>query len=135
MKRNNKTPAPSPFLLIRKKRVLIVDDESPTVELLQAWLEPEYVVFKAYDGEEGLQKAIEGKPDLIFLDVNMPRMNGFETLKRLKADSRTRHIPVIMLTAEAHTSSIVDAQEAMATDYAIKPIDMESLLPYVKRYI
>lgn len=121
--------------MVEKKRILIIDDEPNVAELMKEWLEPSYAVDKALDGVEGLEKALEVSPDLIFLDVRMPKLDGFEVLRRLKADQRTSSIPVVMLSAEAHSTSLLDAQRGRAVDYAIKPIDMSSLVPFVRRYI
>lgn len=121
--------------MLAKKRILIVDDEVGIVELLKEKLEPTYQVIKAYDGLEGLEKAMDQPPDLIILDIKMPKLDGFEVLKRLKADTKTRCIPVIMLTGEANTNSILKAQDSRAADYLIKPVVLEAVLPLVRRHI
>ena len=81
-------------------RVLVVDDVLPNVTLLEARLSAEYFnVQTAYSGPEALAKAIADPPDIVLLDVMMPGMDGFEVCRRLKAEPRTRHVPVVMVTA------------------------------------
>ncbi|GAI43054.1 unnamed protein product, partial [marine sediment metagenome] len=82
------------------KKILIVDDRSEVVELVKVTLEGEgYQTIDASDGREALEKIGKEKPDLILLDIIMPKMDGFEVLRNLKDDSNTKDIPVIMLTA------------------------------------
>ena len=87
-------------------RILVVDDILPNVKLLEAKLTSEYYdVITALNGEDALRKAREDTPDLILLDVMMPGMDGFEVCRRLKEDSQTDHIPVVMVTALSLTPS------------------------------
>jgi len=119
-----------------KKRILVVDDEVDMVEGIKIMLEADnYEVIAAFDGQEGLQKAQEERPDLILLDVMMPKMDGFETLRRIRADSETQHIPVIMLTAKGDTDSMFKAHDLGSTDFFIKPFDAQELLDFIRRYI
>ena len=88
--------------MARKRRILAVDDERHIVRLIQVNLERAgYEVATAFDGPEALKSVEAEKPDLCVLDVMMPKMDGFEVLKRLQANPETRDIPVIMLTAKA----------------------------------
>jgi CheY-like chemotaxis protein len=103
-------------------KILVVDDEEAHRELLKMMLENEYSIITANGGKEALKFASEANPDLILLDVMMPDMQGDEVCRQLKADKRTRHIPVIFVTSMAE---IVDEQkglEAGAVDYITKPI-------------
>src|SRR5665213_3781006 len=94
-------------------RILVVDDVEVNVKLLEAKLSSEYFnVLTANDGQTALQIAQDERPDLILLDVMMPRMDGFETCKRLKADPRTAEIPVVMVTALTETADRVRGLEA-----------------------
>ena len=120
---------------LTKKRILIIDDEVDLVVILKLRLEPTYHVIEAHDGAEGLEKAVSVAPDLILLDIKMPKLDGFEVLKHLKSNNKTRSIPVIMLTSEARNSSILKAQDEQVTDYAIKPFELDTLLPFIARYI
>ncbi|WP_420432083.1 PleD family two-component system response regulator [Hyphobacterium sp.] len=105
-------------------RVLVVDDQEPNVRLLEAKLKAEYFeVVTAFSGQAAIEKAISEQPDVILLDVMMPGMDGFETCRRLKADRRTRHIPVINVTALDQPEDRVRGLEAGADDFLTKPVD------------
>ena len=89
------------------KKILACDDERHIVRLIQVNLERAgYNVISAFDGTEALKKVEADKPDLIVLDVMMPKMDGFEVLKRLQANPETRDIPIIMLTAKAQDADV-----------------------------
>lgn len=112
----------------QKETILIVDDNVDTVELLRKRLISEgYNTIEAYDGEEALKKVYETFPDLIILDVMMPKMNGYEVCQRLKNDESTKFIPVIMLTAKADVESKVKGLDIGADDYVPKPFDYREL--------
>jgi CheY-like chemotaxis protein len=113
----------------RKPRVLIADDNPQGVELLEAYLsERDYEVATAADGEATLQKVRAWKPDLILLDIMMPKISGFEVCKRLRADAALRDITVLMITALDQPSDIDRAVEAGANDFLTKPINKTDLL-------
>lgn len=118
----------------QRKRVLVVDDERHIVRLVQVNLERQgYEVLTAYDGVECLEKAKSQQPDLIILDVMMPRMDGFEALQRLKTDPETSHIPVIMLTARAQDRDVLQGYQYGADLYLTKPFSPMELLSLVRR--
>jgi len=118
-----------------QKKILIVDDEEDVLVILKKKLESErFSVVTARDGLEGLQQARVQSPDLILLDIVMPNKDGFGMLKDLRADEKLQKIPVIMVTGKAESSSVFDGQYLGATDYLIKPIDVEQLLKYIYRY-
>ncbi len=118
----------------QKKRVLVVDDERHIVRLVQVNLERQgYEVLTAYDGVECLEKAKSEQPDLIVLDVMMPRMDGFEALQRLKSDPETSHIPVIMLTARTQDRDVLQGYQYGADLYLTKPFSPMELLSLVRR--
>jgi len=118
----------------QKKRVLVVDDERHIVRLVQVNLERQgYEVLTAYDGVECLEKAKSERPDLIVLDVMMPRMDVFEALQRLKTDPETSHIPVIMLTARAQDRDVLQGYQFGADLYLTKPFSHLELISLVKR--
>lgn len=120
---------------MEKRKILIVDDEPELVEMLRMRLEANgYEVVSAYDGEEGLAQAEKEKPDLILLDIMMPKMDGLVVLARLKNNLETNFIPVIMLTAKGDTSAILEAQRSFATDYVIKPFEPKQLLSLIEKY-
>jgi signal transduction histidine kinase/DNA-binding NarL/FixJ family response regulator len=107
--------------------LLIVEDNADVRKYVRMILEKRYETFEAHDGEEGLQKAFERIPDLIVLDVMMPKLDGFQVCKRLKADSRTSHIPVVMLTAKATTKDKISGLEIGADAYITKPFEPDEL--------
>ena len=110
-------------------RILIVDDDEDIRAYLEVTLElAGFEVVQAVDGETGLQAAFDAEPELIVLDVMMPGLDGLEVLRRLRADSRTNHLPVILLTAKAQPDDTVAGLEVGADDYVTKPFDAEVLL-------
>jgi len=123
-----------------KKYVLIVDDDPDLVETVAMMLESKgYEVGKAYDGVEGEESIKERRPDLLVLDVMMPRKDGYKLCAELKADSATRDIPIILLTAVGEavpTTSYTHAQ-GMATEaeeYIPKPVDSKTLVEAVESF-
>ncbi|GAW40856.1 Response regulator PleD [Brevundimonas sp. SH203] len=114
-------------------RILVVDDVDVNVRLLEAKLTVEYYdVLTCNDGATALAMAVEHQPDLILLDVMMPGMDGFETCRRLKAEARTRHIPVVLVTALDGRQDRIRGLEAGADDFLTKPIDDVILFARVK---
>lgn len=104
-------------------KVLIVDDNPQNLDVMAALLDEEnFKVFFALDGLSALQRAEDGQPDIILLDVMMPEMDGFETCRRLKAQEKTRDIPIIFMTALSSTTDKVQGFEFGAVDYITKPI-------------
>lgn len=117
-----------------KKTVLIVEDEKSIVDIVRFNLEKEgYAVLTAYDGEAGLAKAREGNPDLILLDVMLPKMNGFDVCRQIRAEGGS--VPVIILTAREGESDKVMGLEIGADDYITKPFSMRELMARVKANI
>jgi CheY-like chemotaxis protein len=113
--------------------VLIVDDNPQNVELLQAFLESLPVrIVTAGDGVEALAKVAEHHPDLLLLDVMMPRMSGFEVCRRLKADPATKDIQILMVTALSELGDIEKATEVGTDDFVSKPVNKLELLTRVK---
>lgn len=118
----------------KQKKILAVDDERHIVRLVQVNLERQgFQVVTAFDGKEALKKVETEKPDLIVLDVMMPHMDGFEVLKRLKADDKTKNIPVIMLTAKAQDADVFRGWASGVDCYLTKPFNPLELLTFVKR--
>jgi two-component system phosphate regulon response regulator PhoB len=116
-----------------RERILVVDDEEDLLELVNYNLSKEgYRVRCVATGEEALAEARQTLPDLIVLDVLLPAVDGLEVCRRLKADSRTQHIPVIMLTAKGEESDMVAGLELGADDYVTKPFSPRVLLARVK---
>ncbi|MFA6350234.1 MAG: response regulator [Candidatus Omnitrophota bacterium] len=118
------------------KKILIIDDEKDAVDFVACRLEASgYQVVSAYDGADGLKKAVDQKPNLILLDLMMPGIDGFEVLRRLKMDDHARNIPVIIFTCRGESDSIFRAQDLGSVDYIIKPFESQELLDLVKRHI
>ena len=116
------------------KRILIVEDEKNIVDILSFNLSKEgYETLEAYDGEAGLQLALEQNPDLILLDLMLPKMNGFDVCRSLRRENRST--PVIMLTAREEETDKVLGLELGADDYITKPFSMRELLARVKANI
>jgi DNA-binding response OmpR family regulator len=114
-------------------RVLIADDNPQGVELLEAYLSSSnYEIATASDGEETLRKVKQWHPDLILLDIMMPKISGFEVCKRLRSDAATREIAVLMITALDQPSDIERAVEAGTDDFLTKPINKTELLLRVR---
>lgn len=111
------------------EKILMVDDDELVSEVIGAVLQSHGYRFEsAPDGHQGLQKARNLHPDLIFLDISMPGMDGFQTCRNLKEDPATRGIPVVMLTAYADRESRIKALEAGASDFLAKPVDNTELV-------
>ena len=115
------------------KKILVIDDLPENVFILQDRLVQEgYEVITAYDGNGGIGKAYSELPDLILLDVMMPDISGFEVCKILVNDERTKHIPIILVTARAGAEDTKEGLEAGAFDYIKKPFNRVELMARVK---
>lgn len=118
----------------RKRKILVVDDQKHIVRLVQVTLERAgYEVVCAYDGVEALEQVAKERPDMVVLDVMMPRMDGFEVLQRMQADTKLQTIPVIMLTAKAQDADIFKGWSQGVSSYLVKPFNPRELLTFVQR--
>lgn len=114
---------------MEKKKILLVDDERDLVETMIYQLEAAgYQVITAYDGAEGLEKAKAEKPDLMILDLMLPKMDGYKVCGLLKKDSRYSRIPIILFTARAQESDMRLGEEVGADAYITKPFESKMLL-------
>ncbi|MBI4180779.1 MAG: response regulator [Chloroflexi bacterium] len=119
-----------------RRKILLVDDEAPLRMLMAATLDGSgYQLFEATNGEEGLEVALREKPDLILLDVAMPKMNGFEVCRRIKSDPTTKDTVVIMLTAMSQQSDYNQGKETGADAYFTKPFSPIALLNKIKEVL
>ena len=116
------------------EKILVVDDDTNICELLRLYLTKEgYQVTVANDGEEGLEKFNQVKPDMVLLDVMMPRMDGFEMVRRIRqTDKQT---PVLFLTARSAINDVVEGFELGANDYLKKPFGMQELIIRIKALV
>src|SRR5574341_2172004 len=116
-----------------KAKILVADDIKQNVKLLRVILTAaEYDVIEAYDGNEALEKAKAENPDLILLDIMMPKLTGYEVCQRLRADGVTKNIPIIMITALHEMDDRIKGIEAGADDFISKPFNKTELLARVK---
>lgn len=123
------------------KKILIVDDDPDMLALVRTRLSGrDYALFFASNGEEGIRKAKEGRPDLIIMDVMMPKMSGGDAVRALKADPETQHIPVVFLTAVA--ASLPEGEEGTRVNVGgqfypaiSKPFDVQRLLTEIQRQL
>ena len=120
----------------QKPKVLIVDDEPFNVDYLQQRLEDcDYHLLTAFNGREALEKIESQQPDLILLDLIMPVVDGFAVLAQVKADPVLRDIPIIIISAEKDSRSVVKGIKQGAEDYLTKPIDEVLLIQKLKEFL
>jgi adenylate cyclase len=113
--------------------ILVVDDTPENLEILRVRLEAQgYEVGLAPDGETALARAAAQPPDLILLDVMMPRLSGLDVLRRLKTDEVLRYVPVVLLTARVETRDVVEGLDAGADEYLTKPYEHAALMARVR---
>jgi len=118
------------------KKILLVDDERDLVETVTFRLQTSgYEVVSAYDGQEGLDKAKKENPDLIILDLMLPKMDGYKVCRMLKFDEKYNKIPIIMFTARAQESDKKTGEEVKADAYITKPFDPQLLLAKIKELL
>lgn len=117
-------------------KILLVDDEPKLLLLVKSRLEASgYEVITAADGEEALSKITSEKPDLLILDIMMPKIDGLQVCAKIKKDPGLEQIPVIILSAKIQKETILEAQKVRANGYVIKPFRPEVLLAEVKKYL
>ena len=118
------------------KRILIADDDPVILRLIQVNLELEgYQVLLANNGQEAVDTAIKETPDLVILDIMMPRLDGCQACEQLKASDATKDIPVIFLSAKAQQGDIEKGKSFGVVDYLTKPFDPSELLEVVERHV
>ena len=117
------------------KRILVVDDEEAIYAYLQRKFEKlGYAVRTAEDGEEALDQAFSERPDIILLDVKLPKLDGIEVCKRLKSNPMTKQIPIIILSAKAQSDEIAAGLKAGADRYLCKPVGFPDILREIKAF-
>ena len=119
-----------------QKKILVVDDEADLVETIRFPLEMEgFNVLVSYNGEDALNQARKEKPDLILLDLMLPKLDGYKVCRLLKFDERYKHIPILMLTAKTQEKDKLIGKETGADEYITKPFDIDELIKKVKGYL
>ena len=118
------------------KTILIVEDEPRNMKLLRDLLQRfGYEILEAPDGEQGVKITMEKIPDLILMDIMMPKMDGLEATRIIKADNKTKHIPVIALTSYAMKGDREKTLEAGCDGYIAKPIDIQEVLKTIEHFL
>ncbi|MDO8717187.1 MAG: response regulator [Dehalococcoidales bacterium] len=120
----------------KKKGKLLIADDEPNIRLLiKKIFEKEYTVIEAENGKKAVDSALHNQPDIILMDIMMPETDGLTALSAMKADARTRSIPVIMLTGVGHELNEIMAKSMGAKGYMRKPINSQELLDIVNKLL
>jgi CheY-like chemotaxis protein len=121
---------------MERKKILLVDDSS-TILMMEKFIlrNGPYEIVTAVNGEEAVQKASEQRPDLILLDVIMPKMGGFEACRRIRTAEDTQSIPIIMVTTRGEAANVESGWASGCNDYVTKPINAVELLAKVRSYL
>jgi len=120
---------------MNRKKILVTDDEESIRLLVSNMLGKDYIVLGASDGREAVDMARSQQPDLILMDILMPKMDGYTACNKIKKDPITRTIPVVMLSAVDHELNVKLSQEMGANGYITKPFTPRDLLDTVKRFL
>jgi CheY-like chemotaxis protein len=119
-----------------RKKILVVDDSKTTLFMEQMILrKTPYEIVTAMDGQEALSKAVAERPDLILMDVVMPRMTGFEACRAIRERAETCHIPVILVTTRGEAQNVETGFASGCSDYVTKPIDSVELLAKIRNHV
>jgi CheY-like chemotaxis protein len=118
-----------------KPLLLIVDDEAVIIKILVSILKKQYQLGVAKNGVQALEYIEHNIPDLILLDLQMPEMDGFEVCSRLKADTRTKNIPIIFLSGMSKDEDTSQAQNMGVVDFIYKPFDAMEIMESIKKYM
>ncbi|MCK5219602.1 response regulator [bacterium] len=118
-------------------KILIIEDEPDIMELVEVMLSSDenYQLLKAMDGQKGLDLAMSEKPDLVLLDIMLPKLDGYEICRRLKGNPETAHILIVMLTAFGQKREIEEGYKVKADDYIVKPFEPLKLRQRVKKIL
>jgi DNA-binding response OmpR family regulator len=118
------------------RKILVVDDEADLAETIRFSLEAEgYTVLVSCDGEDALNQARKENPDLILLDLMLPKLDGYKVCRLLKFDTRYKHIPILMLTAKTQEKDKILGMGTGADEYITKPFEIDELLEKVRSYL
>ena len=119
----------------RLPRILYVEDSPQNRDIVRRYLIDDFEIIEAEDGEQGIERVVRDAPDLVLMDLSLPRLDGWEATRRLKANAAVKHIPVIAVTAHASREDQTRAMQAGCIDYVTKPIDREVLLGSIRRHL
>ena len=118
------------------KRILHIEDNPSNRKAVRHILrQTDYELSEALDGEEGVSSALESPPDLILLDIQLPKLSGYDVAERLRADERTRHVPIIAITSYALSGDEQRTRDAGCDDYIAKPYRPRVLLEHIERFL
>ena len=118
------------------KKILLVDDEVDLVEIIRFALEKkDFTVLVSHDGEDALKQARKESPDLILLDIMLPKLDGYKVCRLLKFDERYKHIPILILSARTQERDKIIGMEIGADEYITKPFEMDELVEKVESYM
>lgn len=117
------------------KRILIVEDVPFNLDLLIQLLEDDYEIISADNGEDGLAMAISEQPDLVLMDMSLPKMDGWEATRRIRQSEAAKHITVVALTAHAMRGDEEKARAAGCDDFLTKPVDDDLLFDVLEKYL
>jgi len=121
---------------MRGKTVLYVEDNEANRKIVRLLLaNTTYALIEAYDGEAGVAKALEARPDLILMDIQLPKISGIEAMRRLRAETATANTPIIAITSFALSGDDQKAKEAGATAYLAKPYSPRELLALIRKIL
>jgi two-component system alkaline phosphatase synthesis response regulator PhoP len=121
---------------MNSKKILVVDDEADLAKAISFSLTAEgYTVLVSYNGEDALNQARKENPDLILLDIMLPKLDGYKVCRLLKFDERYKHIPILMLTAKTQEKDKIVGMETGANEYITKPFDVDELTEKIKAYL
>jgi two-component system, cell cycle response regulator DivK len=119
-----------------KKRILVVEDQADNMQILRDLLTSEgYQIIEAQDGEEGVRAASAERPDLILMDIQLPRLDGYEATRRIKADPALRAIPIIVVTSYSLSGDEAKARAAGCDDFVPKPYSRRHLMAKIREYL
>jgi len=118
------------------KRILVVEDQPDNLQILHDLLTSEgYQIIEAQDGEEGIRAAAAERPDLILMDIQLPRLDGYEATRRIKADPALRAIPIIVVTSYSLSGDEAKARAAGCDDFVPKPYSRRQLMAKIREYL
>jgi CheY-like chemotaxis protein len=116
-------------------RILYVEDAAQNRDIVRRYLAGEFEIIEAEDGEEALDRASRELPDLVLMDLSLPRMDGWETTRRMKASPALRHIPVVAVTAHAGQEERTRAREVGCIEYLTKPLERDHLIATIRKHL